>query len=159
MTALELYETLNIQSNDEKLTKFIFLWMGYNKWYNATYPKLNDTNAAIKLGENKRAITVYNTLKDDFINRFKTIPHKPGDTCERDKLYADTTKQRIVCYNTRCGKDTLSDYLCVIYQIRCNFLHWSKSGDDTDIKILHWAYDTFEQFINTLKAKGLDILQ
>lgn len=142
-------------NNDEdksKVIKFIILWMAYNQWYNESYSeilgRLNDKNKALELSKDKKAIEVYSELKKGFVNSFKEIPSVHCLIGSRDRLWADNGIEREVLFNEQyCD---LNQFLTLIYQIRCNFLHGNKENNYANIKLIVWAHESLYIFLKKL---------
>ena len=141
-----------------KVVEFVFLWQDYNYWYNYKNPDIvNENNGmpydrtqALLLAEDNNAVEVYNTVKGKFLRDFKAIPanNKRADW-ERDRLLKTGLYQKEKKYNDQhCS---LKDFLDLVYQIRCNFIHGSKEGDDVDIALIGWARDSLGELLDKLK--------
>lgn len=148
-------EFLDADNNEDrsKIIKFIFIWMKYNQWYNEAYPEIRgDKKKALEINKNKDAIDAYLPLKENFLNTFKNIPSIHCSIGSRDCLWADNALENEVLFNEQyCD---LKQFLTLIYQIRCNFLHGDKELDKTNIKLVIWAHDSLYSF---LKAFGFDL--
>lgn len=129
-----------------KVVEFVFLWQDYNYWYNRKNPNLIskkgvplDEERATKLSEDEIAVNIYNIHKDSFLVSFERIPSNLNKEWLRDRLLSTGQYQREVLYNR--SNDSLKDFLMLIYQIRCNFIHGSKEGDEVDVSLIGWARD------------------
>ena len=131
----------DLDDNKKKVIEFVFLWQEYNYKYHLQKPKLGDYEGALLLAKSPKAQHEYSLLKDDFISKFSQIPSSNTQNNPRIKLCADYDIEKTVAYNE--DNSTLQDFLNVIYQIRCNFLHGRKmrEREDIDIKLIGWAYD------------------
>ena len=98
-----------------------------------------DEEQATKLSEDEIAVNIYNIHKDSFLASFERIPSNLNKEWLRDRLLSTGQYQREVLYNR--SNDSLKDFLMLIYQIRCNFIHGSKEGDEVDVSLIGWARD------------------
>jgi len=152
MKAMQFLDMLlNDLDNDRKrkVIEFVFLWQDYNYWYNRKNKNNQDLlrdnrvpidkKQALALANDDSAIRVYNELKDSFLSQFRIIPANNRENWQRDRLlntgYCQIERQ----YNEE--NCSLEDFLTLVYQLRCNFIHGSKNGDDVDIQLIAWARD------------------
>lgn len=140
-----------MDTEKRKVIEFVFLWQEYNFRYQMGYKdNLHDRQRALKLKNNQKAKLKYKELKDEFIDTFSRIDSLVPDNNPRTKLFIDYTSQCAKEYH-RNGKDSLEDFLDVVYQIRCNFLHGEKlrrEDEPIDVKLIGWAKDCLEKLLN-----------
>lgn len=136
-----------------KVIEFVFLWQEYNFRYQMEYEdNLHDRQRALALKDNPVAQNKYSELKDKFMNTFACIESLVPDNNPRTKLFIDYTSQHAKEYHHN-GKDSLENFLNVIYQIRCNFLHGEKlrrEDEPIDVKLIGWAKDCLEKLLNEI---------
>lgn len=138
-----------------KVVEFVFLWQDYNYWYNRKNPDIVnqrgmplDAEQALRLSEDEIAINIYNMYKEDFVSSFECIPASFDKKWVRDRLRCTGPYQQEVFYNRKSCD--LKDFLALVYQIRCNFIHGSKEGDDIDIALIGWARDCLGVFLDAI---------
>lgn len=141
-----------------KVIKFIILWMLYNQWYNEKYIDIHglyqDKAKSIELANNQHAKEIYVSIQDKILSSFKNIPSVHCSTGERDRLWKDSGLEKEILFNEQyCD---LKQFLKLIYQIRCNFLHGNKEGNDVNIQLITWAYDSLYKFLKDLNI-GLNL--
>ena len=144
-----------MDAEKRKVIEFIFLWQEYNYKYCILVPGLGDYSGALALASCPNAQRVYENLKHDFLNYFRNIPSNVPGNSPRVKLCADYVHEREVKYHAD-GKDSLEDFLKVVYQIRCNFLHGGKMREyvENDIKLIGWAKDSLGKFLHDINYFG-----
>ncbi|MBX9597357.1 MAG: hypothetical protein K2X04_02135 [Burkholderiales bacterium] len=140
------YERAKVE--DDYTNKFISLWISFNAFYNS-YGDDNDK-------EFKRIENSCEKLKDDFLE----LPNLPGSCFKCFQQYildkpdnpgSIQGKFRKVYYS---DVSCLSEYLRVLYQIRCNLFHGNKINDnEQDKKLIELAYRTLFQFLTCLYKK------
>ncbi|MBP3687264.1 MAG: hypothetical protein J6J35_02740 [Alphaproteobacteria bacterium] len=137
-----------MERNKQKVIQFIFLWQEYNHKYSQRVPSLGDRAGALSLANCPAAQHKYAELKGSFISAFSQIPSSHPHNTPRTKLYADYNGEKDVMYDTH--HNSLEDFLKVVYQIRCNFLHGGKMREnaENDEKLVGWAYDCLNQLLN-----------
>jgi hypothetical protein len=131
----------------QTVVEFVFLWQEYNFRYHREYHG-TDRQAALALKDNSAAKEYYNQIKGECVRDFAEIPSQHDDNNPRIKLSSDSHFQHEVPYNAE--HNSLEDFLKVIYQIRCNFLHGEKlwnEGQDIDIQLICWAKDKLEKLL------------
>lgn len=137
-----------ISSDVRNVIEFIFLWQEYNFKYHVESTRGRDRDAALRLKDNEIAKEYYEQIKEECSRDFARIPSLHSDNNPRIKLSKDSDFQREVLYNTtNCS---LEDFLNVIYQIRCNFLHGEKLWNEEqniDIQLICWAKDKLEKLL------------
>ncbi len=142
-----------MDAEKRKVIEFVFLWQEYNFRYQMGYEdNLHDRERALELKDNQEAQTKYAELKNEFIDTFSNIDSLVSDNKPRTKLFIDYTSQHAKEYH-RNGKDSLEDFLDVVYQIRCNFLHGEKlrrEDEPIDVKLICWAKDCLEKLLNEI---------
>ncbi len=141
-----------------KVIKFIILWMWYNQWYNEKYIDIhglyNDKAKSLELANEQYAQETYASMQDEILNSFKNIPSFHCSTSARDRLWKDSGLEKEILFNEEyCD---LKQFLMLIYQIRCNFLHGNKEENDVNIQLITWAYDNLYKFLKNLNI-GLDL--
>ena len=142
-----------ISSDVRNVIEFIFLWQEYNFRYHKDHPG-KDSQAALALKDDSVAKEYYNQIKDECVREFAEIPSHHRDNNPRIKLSSDSRFQQEVLYNAE--HNSLEDFLKVVYQIRCNFLHGEKlwnEDQDIDIQLICWAKDKLEKLLT-----GIDYL-
>lgn len=152
---------LNISSLDsrqQKIIKFIFLWMQYNDWYSSTY-HLSDSEGSQKISENFGARDIYETLKEEILNGgqdvskgFLRIPVKHDSQIPREGIYKDNG-QLLCAYNR--DVNCFCKYLKAVYKIRCNFFHGNKYPEEADIDLIIWAYESLNLLLAKLKQQRI----
>ena len=138
-----------------KVIKFIILWMWYNQWYNEKYIKLyKDKEKSLELAKDQHAQETYASIQDNILRDFRNIPSVHCSTGMRDRLWRDSRLEKEILFNeAHCD---LKQFLKLIYQIRCNFLHGNKEENDVNIQLITWAYDNLYKFLKKLNI-GLDL--
>ena len=125
---LDIENKYNNQEIKKKCLLFIFLWLRYNEYYNSKISRnIGDFQKALQLSECEICKDKYNEFKEQFLTSFKQIDG------------ADSPRTWIL---------DIKDLLTVIYKIRCNIFHGDKPPNETNIKIIAWAYDCFNQLLN-----------
>lgn len=127
-----------------KVIQFVFLWQEYNFYYNERQGRRgSELDRVLALGKDDEARRFYETHKSDFIAKFSSIHSNVEHNNPRTKLYTDISSRGYVEYYAD-AKDTLEDFLTVVYKIRCNFMHGDKLRNEdvqVDVKLIGWAYD------------------
>lgn len=150
---------LNADNEEDrsKVIKFMILWMAYNKWYNdkyfTLYGQFNDKKKAIELSKNEKALEIYEQLKKQFLVSFKNIPSLHCEKGQRDRLWADSSIEVEVLFNDQ--HSDLLQFLTLIYQMRCNFLHGNKEQNAVNVELIVWAYDMLNMFLQKLIQKRI----
>ena len=139
---LDIENKYNNQEIKKKCLLFIFLWLRYNESYNSKISRnIGDFQKALQLSESEICKEKYNVFKEQFLTSFKQIN---GADSPRTWIL-DIKNNRKIYYNS---SSSLKDFLTVIYKIRCNIFHGDKPPNVTNIKIIAWAYDCFNQLLN-----------
>lgn len=144
-----------MSGNARKVIAFVFLWQEYNYKYNTikNVKTGGDKIRALKLKDDNTAQQVYLTLKENFITSFSIIRSRvKKNNKPRTKLYINTKNTKFVEYNIN-GKDSLEDFLLIIYIIRCNFMHGEKlrkENEPIDVELIGWAYDCLDELLREI---------
>lgn len=139
-----------IEPQARDVIEFIFLWQEYNYTYSRSVPELGDKAGALALAACPIAQRYYDSIKAEILDDFRKIPSNNVHNCPRTKLCKDSHRQREVQFNTN-GHDSLEDFLKVVYQIRCNFLHGEKlwnENEEIDVKLVAWANKSLKMLLN-----------
>jgi len=162
---ISFLELNNKYSNDENKRKcilFVFLWMAYNEYCNEKYGnKGSDKEKAISLATDatdqdaKLIQDLYEELKDKFVKSFEKI--EGADTprtyiknyYEEARFYKKNGQHKEQNEYYKSGDD-LGKFLSIIYTIRCNLFHGDKPPNNTNIKIIIWAYDCLSELLDTV---------
>lgn len=127
----------------KKCLLFIFLWLRYNEFYNSKIlDNIGDKAKAIKLADDETFQQKYNELKENFLKKFKQIE---GADTPRTWIKNIKNNEKIYYNDTQ---NSLKDFLTIIYTIRCNIFHGDKPPNNTNTKIIAWAYDCFDELLN-----------
>lgn len=142
-----------MEPETRKVIEFVFLWQEYNFRYQIGYnDNFHDRQRALALKSDEEAKHKYEELKDKFVCEFSKIKSLVPDNNPRTKLFIDYTSQEAKEYH-REGKDTLENFLEIIYQIRCNFLHGGKlrnEDEPVDVKLIGWANDCLRELLEEI---------
>lgn len=131
--------------------KFIVLYMSFNSYTYKTY-KGADRVQIKKFCNEPKHISIYNDLSEnnDFNSLFTYI--NSSDRKEnKGKIISlkDSSVREFNNYNK-----TLNDYMCAIYQVRCNLFHGGKNFDvEAEKLIVQHAYNSFKIFVEKLESQ------
>ena len=131
---LELDDKYSSDEIKKKCIKFVFLWMEYNTFYNKTYdePKERDRAKALNI---ETINEKYNSVKERYLRTFEQLPCSEGI-----RTFIKNMQNGRKIYYDR-NENNLEKLLSVVYQIRCNLFHGDKLAQDSNAKIIAWAYD------------------
>ena len=136
----------------EKCILFVFLYMQLNSYCNDKYGKKTSEHCKMvdRLSSNTKLKQAYTSIdiEEKFINTFSNI--LLNGVVREYVIDMKRTKNKKYFNN---HNNQLQNFLDVIYQIRCNMFHGSKSPyEDRNIKLIAWAYDCLNEL---LKNSGL----
>jgi hypothetical protein len=153
---LEFLNGENIYKDDSAFLKFVVLWISFNAYLNKKYSEilncngehLGDCSKIEKFAKESFGEKLYNQLleNDEFgmlLEDFK-ITNASGREFVEDMNSTIIPKER-VCFSE--NNKSFKDFILVLYQIRCNFLHGEKLPyDQNDQKLVDWAYEYLMTF-------------
>mgnify|MGYP005777607565 CR=1 FL=1 len=143
ITYLDIKNKYQSEEIKKKCLLFIFLRLRYNEFYNLRISdNIGDKAKAIKLADDETCQQKYNELKENFLEKFKQIE---GADTPRTWIKDIKNNEKIYYNNTH---NSLKYFLTIIYIIRCNIFHGDKPPMDSNIKIIAWAYDCFDELLN-----------
>ena len=149
--------------------KFISLWVSFNCYFvSEHYVELNEKHKkepserqhidfiAVNPGYN----TIYSELLteskfsthiDEMLSLLKTVTQYKGKVADMrpDKMENED------CAKEFTDKTSFSQFINVVYQVRCNLFHGNKSPyDDGDIRIVEAFFEGFAEFCKAIYQKG-----
>ena len=153
MNSNEWFEELS-KNDDEakKIIGFIVLWMAFDDKVTKWSEEKNDTIKGFdKLGQIKSFFTnnfkdSYNSKKDKFIQWFSQIS---GGERKDDKRVALQTGMKTFYYRKNTADSSSDAYAEVLYALRNNFFHGSKESNESNKKLICWAFDTLSELLHT----------
>lgn len=143
-----------MDADKRKVIEFVFLWQEYNYYYQKPYGHngCNDKNRALALKDDKGAQAAYDNMKNEFVSSFSEIPSLVESNNPRTKLFINNESTESLEYHGN-NKDSLENFLLVVYAIRCNFLHGEKLRHEdvpVDVKLIGWAKDSLEKLLTAI---------
>lgn len=141
---LHINEYYKDDKENRDVILFVFLWMKFNGYYNKNSDCSIELARVLEASKDTKMDSIYKKKQDEYLDKFKRIPQDGSNEEDREKVrnfYKNTDEY----YNS--GKNSLDDFLKVVYTIRCNFFHGNKVPDYNNKKLITWAYNCLQEIL------------
>ncbi|MBR5512788.1 MAG: hypothetical protein IKV85_02225 [Ruminococcus sp.] len=151
----------------DHITKFMMHWIAFN-WLYSEYRKMNRNNNGKKkhnYNDEKECIEKYVNNKIMYLKKYNAystdaydkIINREGGI--REGTNGDINDYVIEAYRklkNRRNSSNVKYLFLIIYQIRCNLFHGSKSLNESDVKLVEWASVILEGYLEALFKNDSD---
>ncbi|MBP3546334.1 MAG: hypothetical protein J6K16_04285 [Alphaproteobacteria bacterium] len=140
-------ERKGVSFSEEPFIPFMILWMSYNSFYNKLDNRCGDRRKACKIGEDEKAIEIFERRKNNFLNDFKNIAQ--NSDVRLCVINMQNRNRNVYFDNNHCD---IKDFLSAVYQVRCNLFHGDKTPYwDADVRLVSWAYNSLYALLHEYK--------
>lgn len=141
---IETWKEKGNKENDE-FSKFICYWIAFNCWLYTITDEIGDRNALIKLYKKSSTNNKFKKLVCDNKNNLKDKVKNLKEVCPIKN------NRKNGCEKTISKADDFEEVMNVIYEIRCNLFHGSKSDEDLrDSEVIKGAVPVLEIIVKNL---------